>query len=70
VVEDGRNTIYNLNGPFDVTLAYNVQPKYNVYAVRDPFFFQADAKNTTNMYENITRTPLFPKKVFNTVMGT
>tara|TARA_Y100001937_G_scaffold101732_1_gene139663 strand:+ start:275 stop:931 length:657 start_codon:yes stop_codon:yes gene_type:complete len=69
VVEDGRNTIYNLNGPFDVTLAYNVQPRYNIYAVRDPFFFQADAKNTTNMYENITRTPLFPKKVFNTVMG-
>jgi len=69
VVEDGRNTIYNLNGPFDVTLAYNVQPRFNVYATQKPMFYQADAKNTKNLYEGITRTPLFAKKVYNTVAG-
>ena len=67
IVEDGRNTIYNLNGPFDVTLAYNVQPRFNVCAVQRPFFYQADSKNTTNLYEGITRTPL--KSKFNMMSG-
>ena len=67
VIEDGRNTIYNLNGPFDVTLAYNVQPRFNVCAVQKPFFYQADSKNTTNLYEGITRTPL--KSKFKTMTG-
>tara|TARA_R100001082_G_scaffold110645_1_gene91173 strand:- start:2122 stop:2709 length:588 start_codon:yes stop_codon:yes gene_type:complete len=46
------------DGPFDVGIAYGVQEKFNVYAVKSPFFYQADSKNTVNKYEYITRIPL------------
>ena len=46
------------DGPFDVGIAYNVQKDFNVYAVKTPYFYQADSKNTVNKYEYITRIPL------------
>lgn len=64
VIDIGRHWIYNLNRPFDVGFAYDVQPKYNVYAPYIPFFYQADSKNKKNQWEAITRTPLRMKKKF------
>lgn len=46
------------DGPFDVQIAYGVQKDFNVYAVKVPYFYQADSKNTVNKYEYITRIPL------------
>ena len=46
------------DGPFDVGIAYGVQKDFNVYAVKTPYFYQADSKNTVNKYEYITRIPL------------
>ena len=66
VIEEGKNHIYNLNRPFDVGIAYNIQPDFNVYAPRVPFFYQADSKNTTNKWEGITRNQLNAKKKFST----
>jgi len=33
------------NKPFDVQLAYHVQPQFKVYTPRLPFFYQSDEKN-------------------------
>jgi hypothetical protein len=66
VIDEGKNHIYNLNRPFDVAIAYGVQHKFNVYAPMIPFFYQADAKNTVNKWERITRAPLNTKKKFST----
>ena len=66
VIEEGKNHIYNLNRPFDVGIAYNVQPEFNVYAPKFPFFYQADSKNTLNKWEGITRNKLNAKKRFST----
>ena len=46
------------DGPFDVQIAYGIQKDFNVYAVKAPYFYQADSKNTVNKYEYITRIPL------------
>jgi hypothetical protein len=66
VIEEGKNHIYNLNRPFDVGIAYSVQPEFNVYAPKVPFFYQADSKNTLNKWEGITRNRLHSKKKFST----
>ena len=47
-----------VDGPFDVQIAYGIQKDFNVYAVKAPYFYQADSKNTVNKYEYITRIPL------------
>lgn len=49
--------------PFDV-YAYAIQPSYNVYSFHAPFFFQSDARNNTNKWETLTRTPLRVEKKF------
>jgi len=70
VISVGKNFIYERNTPFDVGCAYAVQPNFKVYAPRNPMFYQADAKNTKNKWEILTRTPLEikPKKsVINTI---
>lgn len=64
VIETGKHWIYDLNRPFDVGFAYQVQPKYKVYAPHIPFFYQADSKNKKNKWEQLTRTPLRMKKKF------
>ncbi len=64
VIRTGKSWIYQKDTPFDVGFAYEVQPKFNVYAPYAPFFYQADAKNTGNQWEQITRTPLNKKKKF------
>jgi|TARA_R100001460_G_scaffold796_6_gene3553 hypothetical protein len=56
------------NHPFDVSLAKDLQGRFNVYAPYSPFFYQADSKNTTNKYEAITRPPLTQQKKF--TLGT
>jgi len=33
------------NKPFDVELAYHVQPQFKIYTPRVPFFYQSDGKN-------------------------
>ena len=66
VIKEGKRFIYELNKPFDVGIAYDVQPKHNVYAPLNPFFYQSDAKNTVNKWEQITRVPLRSKKQFST----
>jgi hypothetical protein len=58
VVVQGKKSIYEGNTPFDVTLAYRVQPAFNVYALKEPFFYQADSKNMKNKWEHLTRQPL------------
>tara|TARA_R100001510_G_C7612556_1_gene175639 strand:- start:368 stop:1030 length:663 start_codon:yes stop_codon:yes gene_type:complete len=63
-IEDGKTHIYKHNRPFDLALAYEVQPKFNVYAPYVPYFYQADAKNSVNKWENVTRPPLNKKKKF------
>ena len=64
VIDIGRHWIYNLNRPFDVGFAYQVQPQFKVYAPHVPFFYQADSKNKKNKWEDLTRTPLRMKKKF------
>lgn len=64
VIETGKRWIYERNHPFDVGIAYELQPRFNVYAPHVPFFFQSDAKNTKNKWESITRTPLRREKKF------
>ena len=64
VIDIGRHWIYNLNRPFDVGFAYQVQPQFKVYAPHIPFFYQADSKNKKNKWEGLTRTPLRMKKKF------
>ena len=64
VIDIGRHWIYNLNRPFDVGFAYEVQPQFKVYAPHVPFFYQADSKNKKNKWEGLTRTPLRMKKKF------
>lgn len=71
VVMQGRKSIYEGNTPFDVTLAYRVQPAFNVYALKEPFFYQADSKNMKNKWEHLTRRPLDfrPKKSMTSTIG-
>ena len=71
VIATGKHFIYNRNTPFDVGCAYVVQPRFNVYAPRTPFFYQADSKNAKNKWEGITRTPLKmkPKKSVTQTIG-
>jgi len=64
VIETGKRWIYGKNHPFDVGIAYELQPRFNVYAPHVPFFFQADAKNNKNKWESMTRTPLKQSKKF------
>lgn len=64
ILEVGKRWIYEINRPFDVGIAYEVQPNFNVYAPHTPFFYQADAKNAVNKWEGLTRTPLNRKKKF------
>ena len=64
VIETGKRWIYGKNHPFDVGIAYELQPRFNVYAPHVPFFFQADAKNSKNKWESLTRTPLKQSKKF------
>jgi hypothetical protein len=64
VIKTGKSWIYEKNHPFDVGIAYELQPKFNVYAPHTPFFFQADAKNSKNKWEHLTRTPLKLKRKF------
>jgi len=58
VVFHGKKSIYERNTPFDVAVAYGVQPAAKVYALKEPFFYQADSKNTKNKWEHLTRNPL------------
>lgn len=60
----GNRWIYEHNRPFDVGIAYEVQPKFNVYAPHRPFFYQSDAKNQVNKWEGLTRNPLRQQKKF------
>ena len=64
VIGIGKESIYKHNRPFDVTVAYQIQTTFNVYATTKPIFYQSDAKNDKNKWENITKTPLEikPKK--------
>ena len=64
VIRVGKTWIYEHNRPFDVGIAYDIQKSFNVYAPKKPFFFQADSKNSSNKWEEITRTPLRTKKKF------
>lgn len=64
ILVTGNRWIYEHNRPFDVGIAYEVQPRYNVYAPHRPYFYQADAKNKVNKWEGLTRTPLRRQKKF------
>ena len=64
ILEVGKRWIYEINRPFDVGIAYEIQPQFRVYAPHAPFFYQADAKNNVNKWEGLTRTPLNRKKKF------
>ena len=68
VIDMGKKWIYEYNRPFDVGIAYEIQKNFNVYAPKKPFFYQADSKNGSNKWEQITRTPLRSKKKFS--LGT
>ena len=57
-IEIGKKWIYEQNRPFDVGMAFELQPISKVYALRAPLFYQSDAKNAVNKWERITRTPL------------
>ena len=57
-IEVRKSWIYERNIPFDVGLAYELQKNYSVYAPITPVFYQSDAKNTANKWEQITITPL------------
>ena len=64
VIETGKRWIYERNHPFDVGIAYELQPRFKVYAPHVPFFYQADAKNNKNKWESLTRTPLRRQRKF------
>ena len=64
VIDFGKKFIYENNTPFDVGLAYEVQPRYNVLTPYVPFFYQADSKNTVNKWEHLTINPLPMKQKF------
>jgi len=68
MVDVGKRWIYEINRPFDVGVAYDLQPHCVVYAPKIPFFYQADSKNTVNKWEHLTKTPLRTKKPFS--LGT
>ena len=53
--------MYATNRPFDVHL-YSIQAEYNVYAFHTPFFYQADERDSSNKWENLTKEPLNTKK--------
>jgi len=40
--------------PFDVSLAYNLQPQFKIYTPRNPFFYQSDAKNGISVDNQMT----------------
>ncbi|MDG2223119.1 MAG: hypothetical protein P8L85_17190 [Rubripirellula sp.] len=60
VIADGLRSIYEHDEPFDVAVAFKTQPRYRVYGMRTPIFYQSDSKNLTNKWEHMTRTPLSP----------
>ena len=62
VITDGRRSIYDRDEPFDVALAFETQARFNVHAMRTPIFYQSDAKNLVNQWEQMTRTPLSPRE--------
>ena len=62
VIADGRRAIYERDEPFDIALAFEVQSRFNVCAMRSPIFYQSDAKNRVNQWEDMTRTPLSPRE--------
>ncbi len=62
VIAEGRQAIYERDEPFDVALAFDIQPRFNVHAMRSPIFYQSDAKNRVNQWEHMTRTPLSPRE--------
>jgi GR25 family glycosyltransferase involved in LPS biosynthesis len=64
VIERGKIYIYEMDKPFDLAIAYELQPNHKVFAVRVPLFFQSDEKNEVNKWEHLTRQPLNPKKRF------
>jgi hypothetical protein len=64
VIRHGKYYIYKNNRPFDLAIAYEVQKQFNVYAPLNPFFYQSDAKNAVNKWEQITRSPLRSTKKF------
>ena len=57
-----RHFIWNLNTPFDIACANEVQKKYNVITPLKPFFYQADERDSSNKWENLTKEPLNTKK--------
>ena len=71
VIRVGKQFIYQHNKPFDVGCAYAVQPSFNVYAPKEPIFYQADSKNEKNKWEHLTRQPLKfrPKKTMTSTIG-
>jgi hypothetical protein len=66
-----ETSINSRNHHFDVSVAYNLQPRFEVYGMRVPIFYQADAKNSTNKWEHLTKTPLEirPKKTMWKTVG-
>lgn len=66
IIRFGKKWIYEMCRPFDVGIAYEIQPMYNVYTPHVPFFYQADSKNTFNKWEQFTKNPLPMKKKFTT----
>ena len=60
VIIDGLHSIYERDEPFDVAVAFQTQPRFRVYGLRNPVFYQSNAKNKVNQWENMTRTPLSP----------
>lgn len=58
VIDNGETWIYEHCVPFDICLARKIQHEYKVYSVKNPWFYQSDAKNAVNKWEKITRTPL------------
>lgn len=66
IIRFGKKWIYEICRPFDVGIAYEIQPMYNVYTPHVPFFYQADSKNTFNKWEQVTKNPLPMKKKFTT----
>ncbi|MDF1844084.1 MAG: hypothetical protein P1U77_21815 [Rubripirellula sp.] len=61
VIADGLRSIYEHDEPFDVAVAFETQPRFCIYGMRKPIFYQSDAKNQTNKWEQMTRTPLSPR---------
>ncbi len=61
VITDGLRSIYDLDEPFDVAVAFQTQTRFRVYGTRTPIFYQSNAKNKVNQWEHMTRTPLAPR---------